>query len=207
MNAMNSALRNRHRAATGEPNRRRPAGLSLMEMMVVIGIMMILLLIITQIFAVNYDIFLKQSKRTDNEVGAILAAKTISQMARGALNIEESRTIGGTLYASSASQLVLRLPAIDASNNILPGTFDYVAFYRSPTQTTKIFAVTEADAGSFRQSNTRLITAYNSTLIFRYNDPVPTEADRVSLLVVNTQTQRGITLTTKGWTSIFLRNR
>ncbi len=186
---------------------RAAAGLSLVEMMVVIGVMTFLLLIITQIFALNYDIFAKQSKRTDNEVGAILAAKTISQMARGALNVEASRTIGGTLFTSSASQLVLKMPAVDASNNIIVNSFDYVAFYRSPTQTTKIMAVTEAAAGSVRKTNTRLITDYNTAMVFRYNNPVPASADRVSMLVINTQSQRGITLTTKGWTSIFLRNR
>ncbi len=186
---------------------RRTAGLSLMEMMVVIGIMMFLLVIITQIFALNYDIFAKQSKRTDNEVGAILTAKTISQMARGALSVEASRTIDGTLYTSSDSQLVLKMPAVDAANNIIVNAFDYVAFFRSPTQPTRIMAATEADAGSVRQTNTRLITDFNTALVFRYNNPVPADADRVSLLVINTQTQRSLTLTTKGWTSIFLRNR
>lgn len=203
MTAMLGHQRQPRRRASGRP----PAGLSLMEMMVVIGIMMMLLLLITQIFALNYDIFAKQSKRTDNEVGAILAAKTISQMSRGALAVEASRTIGGTLYTSSDSQLVLKIPSVDASNNIIAGQYDYVAFYRSPTQTTKIFAVTEAYSGSIRKSNTRLITAYNTALIFRYNNPSPASANRVSMLVINTQTQRGITLTTKGWTSIFLRNR
>jgi len=197
----------RRPSAAFRPVRRPSAGLSLMEMMVVIGIMMYLLLIITQIFALNYDIFAKQSKRTDNEVGAILAAKTISQMARGALDVEASRTMSGTTYTSSDSQLVLRLPAVNASNDIIAGVYDYVGFYRSTTETTKIFAVTEAGSGSIRKSGTRLVTAYNTALIFRYNNPALTGANRVSLFVVNTQTQRNITLTTRGWTSIFLRNR
>lgn len=190
-----------------EPRPTGAAGISLMETMVVIAIMLLMMIMISQIFALNYDIFAKQSKRTDNEIGAILATKTISQMARGAVAVEASRTIGTTTYTSSSTELVLKLPSIDASERVITGSFDYVAFYRSPTESAKIFAATEAAAGSIRLSNTRLVTAYNTTMIFRYNAPVITDADRVSLFVINSQGHRGVTLTTRGWTSIFLRNR
>lgn len=182
-------------------------GISLMETMVVIGIMSLLLIIITQIFALNYDIFTKQSKRSDNEVGAILAAKTISQMARGAEAVEASHTFNGTARTSSSTGLVLKIPAVDASNNVLAGVYDYIAFYRSSSTPTNIMAVTEAGSGSARIAGTRLITAHNSVLTFRYNNPTITDADRVSMYLVNTQSQRGLTLTTRAWTSIFLRNK
>ena len=205
-----AACHNRKPRTRRTPSRKppgAPAGISLMETMVVIGIMIVLLLIITQIFALNYDIFAKQSKRSDNEVGAILAAKTVSQMARGAEAVEASHVFSGTTRTSSSTAVVLKLPSVDASNAIITGSYDYVAFYRSAATPTKIMVDTEGAGGSARLSGTRLITAYNTTLIFRYNDPVITDADRVSLFLINSQTQRGLTLTTKAWTSIFLRNK
>jgi hypothetical protein len=201
---------NRIPPATNADSRRRPAtlrGISLMETMVVIGIMMFLLLIITQIFALNYDIFAKQSKRSDNEIGAILTAKTISQIARGAESIEAAHTFNSTVRTSSSAELVLKLPSVDASNNVIASSYDYVAFYRSSSTPTNIMVVTEAAAGSARIAGTRLITAHNAVLTFRYNNPTITDASRVSLYLVNTQSQRGLTMTTKAWTSIFLRNK
>jgi hypothetical protein len=205
-----TACHNRMPRTNRSPDRRPPkslAGISMMETIVVIGIMIGLLLIITQIFALNYDIFAKQSKRSDNEVGAILAAKNISQMARGAETVEVSHVFDGTTRTSSTAALVLKLPSIDASSNVIADSYDYVAFYRSVATPTKIMADTEGAAGSARVSGTRLITAFNTTLIFRYNDPVITDANRVSLFLINSQSQRGLNLTTKAWTSIFLRNK
>lgn len=191
------------RFTIGRPTAR---GVTLMETVVVIGVMSVLMLIITQIFLINYDIFEKQMRRTDNETGAILAAKTISQMARGASAIMTSQVIGGTAYASSDAALVLKLPAINASGQILPGVYDHIAFYRDGVTPTKIFAATEAGTGSARQNGNRLITAYNQTLVFRYGNPDLTKANRVSVYLVNSQTRRETTLTTRAWTSIFLRN-
>lgn len=177
-----------------------------MEAMAVIGIMMVVLLIVIQIFILNYQIFSSQTKKVDNEAGAIIAAKTVSQMTRGAISIEPSRVFGSNTITSSSTALVLKLPSVDVDNNILVNTFDYVAFYRDDTETTKIFTVTDADPLSTRIDSTRLITAYNQTFVFRYNDPNIVQANRVSLYVQNQQTGRDTILKTRGWTSIFMRN-
>lgn len=181
-------------------------GFSLMEAITVIGIMTIVLVMVDQIFAVSYDVFVKQSARTDNEVGAVLATRTISDMARGAVQVESSATVDGTAYATSDSVLVLKLPTVDASNALVAGSYDRIAFYRDGTDTTKIYSDTEAAAGSKRVTGKKLVTANNQILRFRYNDPDVSKATRVSVYLVNTQTKRSTTLTTKAWTAIFLRN-
>jgi prepilin-type N-terminal cleavage/methylation domain-containing protein len=181
-------------------------GVTLMETLVVIGIMTVLLLVVTQIFALNYDIFWKQSKRSSNETGAVLAAKTVSQMARGAIDVEASHLFGSDTRTSSSSALVLKLPTVDSSGNVVAASFDYIAFYRDATTPTKIMAATDAAALSYRASGTRLITDHNEVARFMYNNPDITKANRVSLFVVNRQSYRSLNLTTRGWTSIFLRN-
>lgn len=185
-------------------NRRR--GVSLMETIIVIGIMSVLMLVVTQIFLLNYEIVDKQSGRAANETGAILAAKTISQMTRGASAVEASHVFSGTTRTSSSTTLVLKMPSIDSSGNVLAATFDYVAIYRHTTNTDELHVAIDAATGSYRQDGSRRLTANNQTLTFFYNDPTLTETDRVSAYVVNSQTKRGTTLTTRGWTSIFLRN-
>jgi hypothetical protein len=101
---------------------------------------------------------------------------------------------------------VLKLPAIDAAGDVVPNAFDYVGFYRDTSETNKIFAVIDADDSSARLDSDRLITNYNQMLDFRYNNPTITDANRVSVYILNQQTQKGIELNTRGWTSIFLRN-
>jgi hypothetical protein len=177
-----------------------------METTAVIAIMGLIMLFISQIFVVNYELFFGQSLRTANETDAILAARSVFQLARGAIAVEASHNFGGTTYTSSDSTLVLKMPAIDSSNNVIAGVFDYAAFYRHPTETTKIFVVVEPGTDSVRRAGARRITSYNDTLIFRYNAPDLTAADRVSVYLINQQTRRGTTSTSRSWTAIFLRN-
>ena len=183
-----------------------PRGFTIMEGIAVIGIMTIVLVMVNQIFAVTYDIFVKQSARTDTETGAVLAARTISELTRGASAVETSKVINGTTYTTSADVLVLKMPTIDSSNNVVASTYDYVAIYRDGTVPTKIFSDIDAATGSKRADGQRLVTAYNVTAKFRYNAATVTDTKRVQVYLVNLQTKRNTTITTKAWTAIFLRN-
>lgn len=182
-------------------------GQTLMEALTVVGVMAIIMMMVAQIFSVSYDVFIKFSARSDNETSAVLAARFLSDITRGADSVLTSRTINGTAYTTSSTVLVLRMPTIDASNNVVPGTFDYVAFYRDGTETTKIFYDMDAATGSQRVDGKHLVTAFNQALYFRYNHSDVTRANRVQVYLVNYQTKRGAAITTKGWTAIFMRNR
>lgn len=177
-----------------------------MEGMTVIGVMAIILVMVSEIFTVSYDVFIKQSARSENETGAVLAARAIAEAARGADSIEASYVINGTTYTTSSDVLVLKLPTIDASNNVVPASYDYMAIYRHSAQTTKIFSDIDAAAGSKRIDGQKLMTANNTIMRFRYNDPDVTNANRVQVYLVNSQTKRQTVLTTKAWTAIFMRN-
>ncbi len=178
-----------------------------METVVVIGIMVILLMVLTQIFALNYVFTVKQLARNDNDLGAITALRRLGDLTRGALTVETTDIINGTSYTSSADVLVLRLPAIDASGDIIVNIYDRMAVFRDASTASIIRTNTDIGSGSSRIDGTRLLTAYNDTMTFRYNDPSTDKATRVSVYMVNKQTVRGQTLQTKAWTSIFLRNR
>lgn len=182
-------------------------GVSLMETMIVIGVMAILLVIVAQIFALNYDVYAKQTARLDADTGAVFAARKISDFTRGASKVLATQNINGTWYTTSQDELVLRVPSIDANRDIIDATFDYIAIYRDATDTSKIFADTEIGTGSSRANGTKLITAHNGTMKFRYNAPDETDATRVSVFMINTKTVRGSTISSRAWTSLLLRNK
>ena len=180
--------------------------MTLMEALISLGIMAIILVMVDQTFLVNQDVLAKQLAKIDADTGAVLALKRFSDASKGAIAVMSSRTINGTVYTSSASTLVLKLPSIDSSGNIIGSTYDYVAVYRDGTETTKIFTDTQIGTGSVRANGKKLVTQYNTTFTFSYNSFDITQATRVSLFLINTQTARGTTLISKDWTSIFLRN-
>lgn len=181
-------------------------GMTLVEAITALGIMTLVLVMVAQIFAVSTDVFAKQMARNDNDTGAVLAARTIAEIARGASSVEASADVGGTVYASSSSVLVLRMPTISPANQVVTDSFDLVAIYRDATDTARIYAVTDAAAGSKRFDGTRLVTDNNAVMTFRYNDSAVANADRVQVYLVNRQTVRGTEVETEAWTSIFLRN-
>lgn len=182
-------------------------GVSLFETVIVIGLMVMITFIETQIFLSSYTVAAKQGARGTNDIGATLLAQDLSTFARGADAVMASQTVDGTSYTSSASALVLEMPSIDASNNIIAGSHDYMAFAPSATDPTKIFVDVQGAPSSKRITGKRLITANNSILIFRYNDTPIQNANRVSVYLENAQTIHGVTLTTHASTSIFLRNK
>jgi len=178
-----------------------------MEGMTVIGIMTIVLVMVTQIFGVSQEVFVKQTARAENETGAVLATRLISDMTRGSSAVESSRTISGTAYTTSSTVLVLKMPSINSSGNVIASTYDYVAFYRDGTDATKIWSDTEAAAGSRRIPGKKLVTAGNLIFTFRYDDVDPTKATRIQVYLVNRRTARNTTITSRSWTAITLRNR
>jgi type II secretory pathway pseudopilin PulG len=187
-------------------NRNDQRGMTLAETLSAIGIMTIVLLIVTQIFIINYDVAIKQTSRIDNDVGAVFAVRRISDAARGATAVVASRTINGTAYTTGTDTLILRIPSLDSSSNIIADTYDYIAFYRDAASPTKVFTDTETGSGSARLGGKRLMTAYNQIMAFRYNNATLSSADRVSVYLVNKQTVKGAQFTTQAWTSLFLRN-
>ncbi len=190
----------------------RDFGFSLIESITVIGIMTIILVMINQIFTVDYDYTIKALARIDNDNGAILAMRRIGELTRGATAVLSSKTINGTLYTTSPTTLVLQMPSLDSSGNVISGCSDYLAIYRDVTVTTQIWtdidinSVTCAGGTSVRVDGKKLLTGNNAALTFSYNNWQPYNATRISVFLVNQKTVRTTTLTTKTWTSIFLRN-
>ncbi len=170
------------------------------------GIMTMILTVANQIFLVNADYTDKALARIDNDNGASLAIRRIGELSRGATAVLASQTINGILYTTSTDTLVLKLPTVDAAGNVDTTNSDYIAIYRDTTVVTDVYTDIEAAAGSAKPNGKKRLTGNNTLLAFSYNDPVPYDATRVSVFLVNQKAVRGTTATSKEWTSIFLRN-
>jgi len=188
-------------------NDNREAGMTLMEGLAVLGIMMIVLVLVSEIFGVSMNLITAQLRRTDTSSGAIHAVRRLTEQARGASSVVDSHVFDSGTYTTDDDTLVLQIPSIDSNGDIIPAEYDYVAFYRDATETSKVFSVIEPSASSIRPSGVRLMSDFNDTMIFRYNDPDESEANRVSVYFANSREYRERSIETEAWTSIFLRNR
>lgn len=194
------------------PGQATEAGFTIIEATVSMFIITIIMMVLNEIFIVNYDFTVKALARVDNDNGAILATRRLGELTRGATAVLSSKTINSTLYTTGTNVLVLQVPALDSAGNIIAGCSDYVAIYRSGSDPTEVW--TDIDVNdvpcyggtSVRLDGKKLLTANNTTLTFSYNNSHPYDADRISVFLVNEQTVRGTTVTTKMWTSIFMRN-
>lgn len=182
-------------------------GLSLIEALTVIGIMVIMIVVVDQIFSANYDLLTRQLVRIENDNGATLAIRRIGELVRGATTVVASGDVNGTTYASDASTLVLQMPSLDANGNIIAAQYDHIAVYRDTTVTEKIMTDTETGTGSVRASGQHPLTDNNQVLTFSYDAASPEEAARVSVFLVNAKTVRGAEIESKAWTASYLRNR
>ena len=182
-------------------------GFSLLEGIASIGILTLVLVVVTQVFIANQVIVARALARADDDNGASLTIRRMGELVRGAYTVLNTYLVNGTRYSTGAYELVVQIPAIDAEGSVFPGEYDFIAIYRDDTDTTQIWSDTMVSEDSARIPGKKLLTDHNDTLEFSFNDPDPAYATRLSVFLVNAQAVRGVTIQTKAWTSIYLRNR
>ncbi|MDE1919226.1 MAG: type II secretion system protein [Patescibacteria group bacterium] len=95
----------------------------------------------------------------------------------------QTHTFSSTTYTSTSTSIVLEIPSIDSSGNVISSTYDYAAFYTSGTNAYRLL---QANASSKRASGTKLLSSSVKTLTFSYNN---TDFTKVSSTTVDIQTQ------------------
>ena len=106
-------------------------------------------------------------------------------------------------YTSSATTLVLEIPSIDSSGNVISNTHDYAAFYLVGTN---VYRLLVTDASSKRYSGTKQLSSTVTSLTFTYND---TDFTKVSMVTADVQTQAQVkqnTLSDHRNEQVWLRN-
>ncbi len=152
-------------------------GYSIIETVVVIAISVVALVALANIYVTfnalygNQQIFLATAGSAGTVVNALEAAILPADQ------VLASYTFSGTPYASSATTLVLELPSVDASGDLIAGAKDYIVFYTSGTM---LYRLTEAHAGSARASGRKQLSATVSAISFTYDNADMTKATSVT---------------------------
>lgn len=102
-------------------------GLTLVEVLIAMGIATVVGGLLLVIIVNSTGLFLKQSSKIEQGVGANDALSAVRN------SIKEARSIAVDYppnFTTSSTQLVLKLASVDASGNLIPDSFDYFVFFK-----------------------------------------------------------------------------
>lgn len=160
-------------------------GFTLVETFIVIAISVIALAALVNLFLVfnttygNQQAFMAAAGSAGGAMNALEAAILPAD------HVLVSHNFSGTTYSSSATVLVLSLPAVDGSGNIIAGVEDYIAFYSSSA---KFYRLTQAGVGSVRASGLKELSTTLNSISYTYDDVDFTKVTNVTADIV-TQAQ------------------
>lgn len=140
-------------------------GLTLVEIIIVLGISTIAGVLLLMVMINSLGIFYKQSSKVSEGLNANEALTHIRRTIKESSGIASSYTGGGTTYTSSNTQIIFKIAAIDAANNIIADTFDYFVYFQDQNYLRfKIFP----DALSSRKAADQIFSNSLDQLLFQY---------------------------------------
>ncbi|MBI2017861.1 hypothetical protein HYS92_02315 [Candidatus Daviesbacteria bacterium] len=146
----------------------KSVGFTLAETLVVVSIIIVAGLLLMGVVVNFTGISVTQSSKVSQGVNVNDSFMKIREAVKSASAIASSYPESGSpIYTSSSTQLVLKLPAIDSSGNIIEASFDYFVFVvESSSLLFKIFP----NAFSSRTAQNQVLTTALDSLLFQYFD-------------------------------------
>lgn len=179
------------------------AGLTLLETVVAIGLLLLFMTALTELYLSFSTSAAVQQSLTGANVRALHALASFQSDTANADAVLASHTFAsGTTYGSATTTLALELPAVSSSGVPITGSYDYVAYYLSGTD---FYRELDAAGGSSRAGGTILVATDIASLVMSYDTADPSLAQSVSLdLAVMAGTRA--TTTEEVRTTAYLRN-
>jgi len=179
-------------------------GFTLIETVVVVAISAVALIALANLFFIFNSIYGYQQAfmAAAGSSGASMNAFELSVLPAG--QILASHDFSGTTYSSGANTLVLELPSVNSSGDIIQGTNDYVAFY---TSSTKLYRLTQAAAGSVRVSELKQLSATLLSLDLTYDNADLTKATNVIVDIQTRSSFKQQTVRSHLSEQLYLRNK
>ena len=114
--------------------------------------------------------------------------------------------IFGTTHTTSSSALVLKIPTVNSSGQIISGSYDTGVYRRNPSALLELYELTDAGFGSARFDGTHLIARFVTNLLFRYNNSDYSSASTATVFLKTGTTVRGVLKESANQTTVRPRN-
>jgi type II secretory pathway pseudopilin PulG len=138
-------------------------GMSILESVVVVGLVALLSAVLMDIFIAHGRIFNLSSANSDFGLQAAEAMEAVGKNIRVADKTLAARTINSENFTAASDTLIVEIPSVDSSGQVISGKYDYAAVYFSGG---KIFLSQQADTASSRPTSKRSLSDSVSSLRF-----------------------------------------
>lgn len=156
-------------------------GFTLIESLIVIAVSVIIFLIVATTFATLWRLSQTNLSAFETKSQAGIALQKISELIEGSDSVLQSRTINGTPYQTGENVLALKMPSVTDAGEIIPASFDYVAFAISSTSI--LVADFEKAPSSSRPQGQVILSNLASALNFRYNSSSSTDINTIEIFI------------------------
>lgn len=160
-------------------------GLTLIEVLIAMGIATVVGALLLVIIVNSAGLFSQQSLKVEQGLGVNDALSKIRATIKESAGIAASYTFESTTYTTGATQLVLKLPSLDTSGNIISDTSDHFIFFLDQT---KLRFKSFPHSLSIRKMQDQIFTTSVDSLKFQYfdsaappNEVAPTSATKVRI--------------------------
>ena len=179
------------------------SGFTIIEMIVVLGVTSLILLALFAVYdwhskMYNYEeavIRVAQSSR--------LASDSLHALVSQSYRVLASGTVNGAAYTSGAATVVLELPSIDSSDNVISGKWDTAVIYQNGSS---LMEALQPDPASSRQQVQKLLSDSVFSLTFSYDNADFTQVKKVTVDLQNQLTVRAQTVQHHIQQDMFLQN-
>ena len=181
-------------------------GITLIETMIGLAISALLVVILS--YCLVIVLRLNEAQKTvsaltsSTDRGIYRVSSSIQQSSQ----ILSDAVISGTTHTTSSSALVLKIPTVNSSGQIISGSYDTVVYRRNPSDLSELQEITDAETGSARFDGTHLIARFVTNLLFRYNNSNYSLASTATVFLKTGTTVRGVLKESANQTTVRLRN-
>lgn len=167
-------------------------GLTLVEVLIAMGISIAVGALLVVIIVNSVGLSTKQSAQLTEGLNINDALSKLRNIIKDASAVAALYTSGSTTYTSGATQLVLKIPSIDLSNNIITDTVDYFVFFQEQN---KLRMKSFPDSLSSRKAQDQIFSTSLDGILFQYLDSatppaevIPTAAAKIRISLTLKQT-------------------
>ena len=178
-------------------------GFTLIELVVVLMLMGLILTALFTLYERHNRIYVyEQALIRVSASGRSSMNEIVAAVLQGH-RIISSQTINGTVHNTGTNTIIIEIPAIDASERVVNGAYDYAVIYASGKN---LWYELQPHASSSRTSRKRLLSDTLASVSFIYDNPTYAQVKKVTANVSTSETVKNQTVSSQLQQQIVLRN-
>lgn len=150
---------------------------TLIETIIIIAVTVVIMLALANLYINFNSLYVYQQTFVATTNAATGAMSALDAAVLPADQVLASHSFSGVAVSSGTNALVLELPSINASGDIVTNAHDYIGFYLTGTD---LYRSIDANAASARTSSTKRVAALVDSITFSYDTADVTQAASVS---------------------------